>query len=261
MTAARRLWAASYPLVLLVVVWEAAARAGLARPLFLPAFSTVVAQLWPLLQSGDVIEPLLRSVLRALGGLALAAACGIALGIAMARVAWFHWLLDPLVAIAFPAPKIAFVPIFILWFGIGDLSKVLLVAFTCVFPMLVSAYDGARGVSLVLLWSARSMGASPRHLLWQVILPGALPAILAGLRVTVPVSLIVAFTAEMVEGGGGVGAALMYAQRFFETPTVFVYIVLMLLTGVAVDAMMARLRRRVLRWHEDAAPDRAGRQE
>jgi ABC-type nitrate/sulfonate/bicarbonate transport system permease component len=251
MPALRRLWLASYPLILVVVVWEAAARGGLARPIFLPAFSTVVAQALPLAQAGDVVEPLLRSVLRALGGLALATGVGVALGVAMARAAWLNWLLDPLVAIAFPAPKIAFVPIFILWFGIGDLSKVLLVAFTCVFPMMLSAYDGARGVSQVLLWSARSMGASPRHLLWRVVLPGALPALLSGLRVTMPVALITAFTAEMVAGGGGVGAALMYAQRFFETPTVFVYIVLMLLTGVAVDTMMVRVRRHILRWHED----------
>jgi ABC-type nitrate/sulfonate/bicarbonate transport system permease component len=99
------------------------------------------------------------------------------------------------------------------------------------------------------------MGASPRHLLWRVVLPGALPALLSGLRVTMPVALITAFTAEMVAGGGGVGAALMYAQRFFETPTVFVYIVVMLLTGLAVDALMVRLRRRALRWHEDAGAE------
>ncbi len=250
---ARRLWATAYPLLLVVVMWEAAARAGLARPIFLPAFSAVLAQVLPLAQAGELVEPLTRSLARALGGVALASALGVALGIAMARTRWLGWLLDPLVALAFPAPKIAFVPIFVLWFGIGDLSKVLLVAFSCVFPMILAAYDGARGVSQVLLWSARSMGASPRHLLWRVILPGALPAILSGLRVTVPVALIVAFTAEMVAGGGGVGAALMYAQRFFETPTVFVYIVVMLLTGVAVDALMKRLRRRLLRWHDEAA--------
>ncbi len=255
MTAARlsRLGASAVPFVLVVVVWEAAARAGLARPIFLPAFSTVLAQALPLAQAGDLVEPLVRSLARALGGLLLASALGVALGIAMARLRWLDWLLDPLVAIAFPAPKIAFVPIFVLWFGIGDLSKVLLVAFSCVFPMILAAYDGARGVGRVLLWSARSMGASPRHLLWRVILPGALPAILSGLRVTVPVALIVAFTTEMVTGGGGVGAALMYAQRFFETPTVFAYIVVMLLTGVVVDALMLRLRRRLLRWHEEAA--------
>jgi ABC-type nitrate/sulfonate/bicarbonate transport system permease component len=250
-----RAWHATWPLILVVLAWEAAARAGLARPVFLPAFSTVLAQIGPLLHGGDIVEPLLRSLGRALAGLALASLTGVALGVAMARARWLDWLLDPLVAIAFPAPKIAFVPIFVLWFGIGDASKVLLVAFTCVFPMILAAYDGARGVSLVLLWSARSMGATPRHLLWRVVLPGALPAVLSGLRVTMPVALITAFTAEMVAGGGGVGAALMYAQRFFETPTVFVYIVLMLLTGVTVDAMMVRLRHRLLRWHEDAAAE------
>ncbi len=253
--ALQRIGRTAFPLLLVVAAWEIAARAGLARPIFLPAFSTVLGQVGPLFMSGDIVEPLLRSVGRALVGMVLAGVFGIAIGIAMARVRWLDWLLDPLISIAYPAPKIAFVPIFVLWFGIGDLSKVLLVAFTCVFSMIIAAYDGARSVNLVLLWSARSMGATPRHLLWRVVLPGALPAILSGLRVTMPVALIIAFTAEMVAGGGGVGAALMYAQRFFETPTVFVYILLMLLTGMAVDALMVRLRHRILRWHEDAATE------
>jgi ABC-type nitrate/sulfonate/bicarbonate transport system permease component len=159
------------------------------------------------------------------------------------------------VALGFPAPKIAFVPIFILWFGIDHLSKILLVAFSCIFPIILSAHHGAAAVNPKLIWSAQAMGSSERQILWRVVLPAALPALFSGLRVTVPLALITAFTAEMVAGGGGVGAALMFAQRFFETPTVFFYILVMLTSGLVLDHALLALRRRLIGWAGDSALD------
>jgi ABC-type nitrate/sulfonate/bicarbonate transport system permease component len=159
--------------------------------------------------------------------------------------------LDPLVSLGFPSPKIAFIPIFILWFGIDHLSKILLVAFTCVFPMIVATHHGASAVSRTAIWSAEAMGTPERKLLSRIILPASLPYIFSGVRVTLPVALITAFTAEMVAGGGGVGGALMFAQRFFQTPTVFVYILVMLLTGFVLDRLMLQVRARVIPWHEE----------
>jgi ABC-type nitrate/sulfonate/bicarbonate transport system permease component len=170
----------------------------------------------------------------------------------MARSRFANWALDPLVSLVFPAPKIAFVPIFILWFGIEDLSKILLVAFTCVFPMIVATYHGAVAVSRTVIWSAEAMGTPEGKLLYRIILPAALPSIFSGIRVTLPVALIIGFTAEMIAGGGGVGAALMFAQRFFETQTVFVYIIVMLTTGFVFDRLMLRLRSRVIPWDEES---------
>ena len=243
----------SYPLLLVIAVWEIAARAGLVRPLFLPAFTIVLEQLWVLLVEGEIVGPLLVSLYRAFAGLALAVVLGVAAGLLMARSRWAHWALDPLVSLGFPAPKIAFVPIFILWFGIDHLSKILLVAFTCVFPMIVATYHGAVAVSRTAIWFAQAMGTSERKLLTRVILPAAQPAIFSGIRVTVPVALIIAFTAEMIAGGGGVGAALMFAQRFFQTPTVFAYILVMLATGFVFDLLMLRLRHWLIPWDEEAA--------
>jgi len=99
------------------------------------------------------------------------------------------------------------------------------------------------------------MGTPERRLLWRIVLPASLPSLFSGLRVTLPVTLITAFTAEMVAGGGGVGAALMFAQRFFETPTVFVYLLVMLLTGFILDKLLLVVRGRVVGWHEEAAHD------
>lgn len=239
------------PLLLLAAAWEAVAALGLTRPIFLPRLTTVVAQGAVLLAEGQVVGALATSLYRAFAGLALAVAAGVLVGIAMTRVRWVAWLADPLVALGFPSPKITFLPIFILWFGIDHLAKILLVAFTCVFPMVVAAHHGAAGVNQTWIWSARAMGTPERRLLWRVVLPAALPYLFNGLRVTLPVALITAFTAEMVAGGGGVGAALMFAQRFFETPTVFVYLLVMLLSGFVLDRLLLALRAWVLRWHEE----------
>ena len=243
----------SYPLLLVLAAWEMVARAGLIRPLFLPPVTTVLEQFWVLLLEGEIIGPLLVSLYRAFAGLALAVIFGVLAGLLMARSKWANWAIDPLVSLGFPAPKIAFVPIFILWFGIDHLSKILLVAFTCIFPMIVATHHGAMAVSRTVIWSAEAMGTPERKLLYRIILPAAQPYIFSGLRVTMPVALIIAFTAEMIAGGGGVGAALMFAQRFFQTPTVFVYILVMLATGFVFDLLMLRLRRWLIPWEEEEA--------
>ncbi len=236
--------------VVLIVLWEGAARAGLVRPVFLPAFSTVLATLWQAAADGGLAVDVGTSLMRSATGLALALAAGVTLGIAMARVKALHWLLDPLVAIGFPAPKIAFMPLFILWFGINSVSKILLVAFACVFPLMIGAYDAARAVNRVIIWSALSMGTSPSRLLFRVMLPACLPRIFAAFRVAVPVALINTFIAEMVAGGGGMGDTLMYAQRYFDTPTVFAYIIVMLLLGLATDRLILMAQRRLLAWND-----------
>lgn len=249
----RALWRMAvylYPLILVIAAWYAVVRWGMARPMFLPSPEAVVTQFWSLVRSDDVVMPVLLSLYRAFAGLALAVTVGILLGVSMARSAWVRRAMDPLVAFAFPAPKIAFMPIFILWFGIDSWSKILLVAFTCVFPMIIATYEGAIGVPHVVLWSAQAMGTTRTRMLTRIVLPAAVPHIFSGVRVTVPVALITAYTAEMVGGGGGLGAALMYAQRFFETPTVFVCIVLMLLSGVIVDRLVVAARNRLVPWQD-----------
>jgi ABC-type nitrate/sulfonate/bicarbonate transport system permease component len=248
---ALRFVARSYSILLVLLAWEFATRLQLVRPLFLPDPTTVIQQFWVLLGEGEVFEPLAVSLYRAFAGLVLAVVFGVFAGLLMARSRTAHWAFDPLVSLAFPAPKIAFVPIFVLWFGIDDLSKILLVAFTCIFPIVVATYHGAAAVSRILIWSAEAMGTPERHLLYRVILPASLPYVFSGIRVTVPVALITAFTAEMISGGGGVGAALVYAQRFFQTPTVFVYIVVMLATGFIFDLVILRLRTWLIPWEDE----------
>jgi len=236
--------------LLFITLWEIAARIHVAPAILLPPFSIVAAQLWQSTLDGTLAADLSISLARAFCGLALATGGGVVLGLLMARNRTIEWLVDPLVALGFPSPKIAFIPIFILWFGIESLSKVLLVTFACVFPVIIGTYSAARAVSRQFIWSALSLGSNRFSLFRHVILPACYPRIFTTFRIVVPVGLITTFTAEMVAGGGGMGATLIYSQRFFESPTVFAYIVVMLAVGLVVDAVMRRFQNRFLRWAE-----------
>ena len=231
-----------------IVLWEAVARAGLTPALFLPPFTKVISEWWAVCADGSLPLDLAVSLSRAAVGLGLATAIGVPLGIAMARSRFLHWLFDPVIALAFPSPKIAFLPIFILWFGIYSLSKILLVAFACIFPILSGSFAAASSVNRVWIWSAASLGTARFAMLFRIVLPAAWPRIFASLRVALPVSLITTFTAEMVSGGGGMGATLMYSQRFFESPTVFAYILTMLGVGLLLDALMLRIQAAFPAW-------------
>jgi ABC-type nitrate/sulfonate/bicarbonate transport system permease component len=236
--------------LIVLAAWEIAARAHMAPPILLPAFSTVALALAAHVADGSLFGDLALSLYRAFAGLALAGVIGVTSGMLMARSRLANWLVDPVVALAFPSPKIAFLPVFILWFGIESLSKILLVAFACVFPLIIGTYSAVRSLNRIYLWSAASLGTSRTALFTHVILPACYPRIFTTLRIALPVALITTFTAEMVAGGGGVGATLVYSQRFFESPTVFAYILVMLCVGLLLDAATVQFQRRFLAWAE-----------
>jgi ABC-type nitrate/sulfonate/bicarbonate transport system permease component len=173
--------------LLFFAIWEATARAHLAPPILLPPFTVVAAQLVRVIADGSLLADLILSLYRAFAGLASAAASGVLIGMLMARSRTVHWLMDPIVALGFPSPKIAFLPVFILWFGIESLSKILLVAFACVLPIIIGTYSAARAVNRVLLWSAFSLGTTQQDLLTRVVLPACYPRIFVTLRIALPV--------------------------------------------------------------------------
>ena len=244
-------WRSVVSVLLFVAFWEIAARSHVAPAILLPPFSVVAEQLWRSTLDGTLVADLSLSLGRAICGLLLATVGGVILGLLMARNRAIEWLADPLVALGFPSPKIAFLPIFILWFGIESLSKILLVAFACIFPVIIGTYSAARAVSRLFVWSALSLGSGRLSLLLHVILPACYPRIFTTFRIAVPVGLITTFTAEMVAGGGGMGGTLIYSQRFFESPTVFAYIVVMLAVGLVFDAARRRFQHRFLSWAEE----------
>jgi ABC-type nitrate/sulfonate/bicarbonate transport system permease component len=243
-----RLAAATYSLVLVAVAWEAVARAGVVPFFFLPPLSVVAGTFAAQLADGVLVSEAGLTLFRALSGFAIAVGVGVTLGIGMARSRAVHWFFDPIVAVGLSVPSLTLVPAFVLWFGIGHASKIVLVALSCVWSMTVSTYNGARGVDTRLVWSARAMGTPERKLLWKVVIPAATPYIFNGMQVTLPISLIVAFVFEMVAGGGGLGFLEIMAARFFKAPDLFAALVAILLVGFGLDRVLRLLRSRVLLW-------------
>lgn len=241
-------------LTLLVVLaaWEGVARAGVVSSFLLPPLSVVVERVWDDTLSGDLLTNLGLTLYRGLLGFAIAGSAGVALGIVMARSRAFRWFFDPIVSVGFPMPKIAFLPVFMLWFGLYDASKLTMIVFSAIFPVVVATVASTEGVEKELIWSARSLGAGERRLLWEVVLPAALPQILTGLQVALPVALIVAIVTEMLMGGAGLGGAMINASRFADSPGVFAGIVEIAVAGFALVRGIALLRRHLLRWHQEA---------
>ena len=237
---------------LLIAAWEIVARSGTVTPYLLPSVGTVVSRIWDDAVAGDLWTNMILTLYRAFAGFAIAAIIGVAVGFAMARSRIANWFFDPLISVGFPMPKIAFLPVIILWLGTFDVSKISMVVFETTFPVVTGTLVGIAGVERELIWSARNMGASEREVLRQVVLPAALPQIMTGLQVALPLALIVAVVSEMVMGGYGLGGAMMTAYRFANSAGVFAGIVEIAAVGWVVVKLMAVLRRRLLLWHAEA---------
>lgn len=240
-------------LILLLVAWEGFARSGAVSAFLLPPFSVVMERVWDDTISGDLPINLWQTLYRMAVGFGIAAALGIVLGILIARSRAARWFFDPIVSVAFPMPKIAFLPVFMLWFGLYDASKIMMIVFSAVFPVVTATVTSTTGVEKEMLWSARSLGASERRLLWEIVLPAALPQILTGLQVALPVSMIVAVVTEILMGGAGIGGAMIQASRFADSPGVFAGIVEIAVAGYCFVRGIALLRRHLLAWHQESS--------
>jgi len=248
-----RLMIASWlPIVALLAAWEITSRSGVVTPFALPAFSIVVDRIVNDAVNGDLFLNIGLTLWRSAAGFVLAGALGILIGIAMGRSAAARWFFDPLVSVGFPMPKIAFLPIVILWLGFFDMSKITMVVISTVFPVITATLVGIQGVEKELIWSARSLGTSERRMLRDVILPAALPQILTGLQVALPIALIVCIITEIAMGGYGLGGAMQQASRFADSRGVFAGIVETTIVGYILIKGMAMLRRRLLIWHQEA---------
>jgi len=236
----------------LVIAWELAARLHVTTDFLLPSFSTVVRRLASDTMSGQLPTALAYTLYRALLGFALAGGLGVIIGILIARVPLARWFFDPLVSVGLPVPKIAFLPVFVLWYGVFDESKILMVAFSAIFPVIVEAAAATESVDRILIWSARGLGAGERRLLWEIALPAAFPQIMTGLQVALPISLIVAVLTEMAMGGEGLGGTMMQAMRFADSPGVFAGIIAIAIAGSVLVKAMEIIRRRLLVWHSEA---------
>jgi NitT/TauT family transport system permease protein len=244
----RRRFAASLAFAVLFGVWELAARAGWVSPIFLPAPSAVLDALVELARGGELARHLAISLQRIALGWTLGTALGIAAGFAIGLFSLARSVGIPLVSALFPIPKIALLPLMILWFGIGETSKVVTIALGVFFPTAIATYSGVDSVPRNLIRMAQSFGLPSADIVRKVVLPGALPAILAGFRITAAVALILLVSAEMIGAERGIGQFTLQAGNLSIPEDLLAGIVVIAILGLVVGTVISRLEKRLLRW-------------
>lgn len=241
-------------ILVLLAAWLIAGQFALVRPFLLPPLPDVAMHIIRDVATGAFFTDAGLTLYRTAIGFALACALGIPIGILIAFNRGLRWFADPLISVGFPMPKIAFLPIFMLWFGVYDLSKIVMIAFASIFTITAAAEAGTRGVDKYLIWSARFMGTSKLAIFHEVILPASLPQLMTGLQVALPIALITTVATEMLMGGAGLGGAMMAAGSYADSTGIYAGIVETSLVGAVAVAAMAQLRKWLLRWSAEFNP-------
>jgi len=236
------------PLLILAAAWELSSRLGLVSPLALPPLSDVVSAWIDMIKDGELVTNGVTSIYRAFAGLALAVVIGGVLGIAMAWFKPVNVLLAPIVEIFYPLPKSALIPVTVIWLGFGDGSKILLIFLGCMLPVTIGAFNGARSSERHLVWSARSMGASRLRMLWDVVVPSAMPELLNGIRTALALSFILLVSSELIVAQKGFGYLIgsLGANGTYDAMYAVVFTVAFL--GFAADRVYLLITKRALAW-------------
>jgi ABC-type nitrate/sulfonate/bicarbonate transport system permease component len=238
------------PLFLLALAWEAAVRLGLVSADLLPPLSAVAGAWWNLALDPDLWRNTAASLYRGGAGLAAAVAFGGALGIGMAWWRPVNALASPLVEMLYPMPKSALIPVTALWLGFGDGSKILLIFLGCMLPVTLGAFNGARSCEQALVWSARSMGASRLRVLWDVVVPSALPELLNGIRTALALSFILLVSSELIVARAGLGYLIGFLGEGGVYDAMFAVVLMVAVLGFFADRLYMLAANRVLRWRE-----------
>jgi NitT/TauT family transport system permease protein len=240
------------PLILIGVLWEAATFGGLINTAFLPSPAMIFVALADLLSGGEIAKNLFVTLFRAATGLALGAISGVWLGLTMARSAKFRAWVTPIVGGTYSLPKSALIPLFALWFGIGNVTAICAVYLACLLPMIVNTFQGVVSTPKVLIWSAQALGTGERQLLTQIYLRHALPDILTGLRIALGFSFVLAISAEMIASTSGIGKLVFLYGENGAYDYMFAAIACVVFVAFLCDRVMLAVSDRYLRWHESA---------
>lgn len=263
--AARRKWPPRWPLsrqltlslatlLILLAVWWAVTRLQLIAPLFLPAPQQVWHQLLTIaspigFMDATLWQHLAASLTRMVIALLAAVVIGVPIGILMGLNDTLRGILDPLIELYRPVPPLAYLPLMVIWFGIGETSKILLIYLAIFAPVTMSALAGVKSARQVRLRAARSLGASRWQVLWLVVLPGALPEILTGIRIGLGVGWSTLVAAELIAATRGLGFMVQSAGEFLATDVVLAGIATIALIAFALELGLRALQRRLTPWH------------
>lgn len=235
--------------LLLIAIWQLASSTGLLESRILPAPSAVVVAFWDLLISGELWRHVQVSAGRALLGLLIGGGLGLLLGLLNGSSRVASNLLDTTLQMIRNIPALALIPLVILWFGIDESAKLFLVAIGVFFPIYINTYHGIRSVDPQLIEMGKSYGLTRWQLYKEIILPGAMPSILVGLRFALGLVWVLLIVAETISAQSGIGYMTMNAREFLQTDVVLVGILLYALLGKLADVLAQVLERYLLRWH------------
>jgi len=238
------------PLLLLAVAWEAVSRLGIVSSGTLPPLSQVLVAWVDLARDGELLTNGLASLYRLGAGLFLSIVVGAGLGIAMAWWKPVNVVISPIVELFYPMPKSALIPVTVLWLGFSDASKILLIFLGCMLPVTLGAYNGARSSDRTLVWSARSMGARRLRMLWDVVVPSAMPELLNGIRTALALSFILLVSSELIQARQGLGYLIGYLGDNGSYEPMFAVVLTVAFLGFAADRAYQLIVQRVLRWRE-----------
>ena len=235
-------------IVLLLGVWEFVADTKIVHSPSLPPVSAILAQWLHLILNGTLFAQLGPSLGRIAAGYISAVVVGVAIGLAMGYYRTAYNLLEPLTELLRPIPSPAYIPLAIIFLGLGDEMKVFVVFFACIFPILLNTYAGVSAIDPVQLNTGRTFRLSRAQIVRKIVLPAALPSILTGMRISVGLALIVVVIAEMVASNTGIGAFILNAQRFFNVTDMYAGIFTLALLGYALNAAFLYAEARLLRY-------------
>ncbi len=251
--------------VLLIILWEAGSRYGLFSEVLLPSPTAVAAKWWayllPLqslepsqsylawLVSGEMLHDAYSSLFRVIAGFLIGAGLALPLGLLMGASTRIYDLFNPLMQILRPIPPIAYIPLAILWFGLGNPPSFFLIAIGAFFPVLMNTIAGVRQVDGIYLRAARNLGVNQWTMFTRVILPAATPYILAGVRIGIGTAFIVVIVSEMIAVNDGLGFRILEAREFMWSDKIIAGMITIGLLGLFIDTAVSRLNNHLLRWH------------
>ncbi|MCG6879221.1 MAG: ABC transporter permease [Deltaproteobacteria bacterium] len=231
-------------------LWEVLGRSGLVPPLFLPGFSAVLASGYEMVANGEIFGHLFASLWRIGWGFFLGAGAGIVTGVAVGYFQLADDIARPLVAATYPIPKIAILPLLILWLGIGEGSKVAVIALGVFFPVVINVRAGVRNVDPLLIKAALSLGSGPFNVIRRVILPMTLPMMFAGLKLGVGIALLLVVTAEMIAADKGIGFLILSSADLMQTTRLLFGIMVVSGLGISFAWILDRLEQLLIPWRE-----------
>lgn len=229
-----------------LVAWELLGSAGM-LPRYLSAPSAILAALWEIALTGELFVALAASLYRVSVGFALGTAAGVVVGLGAGILPGVRHFFDPLVSFLYSIPKIAFLPVFLLLFGLGHASKIAIIAFSGFFPVFVASRHAVLSVNRLLIWAARNMGTPERTIFFRVMIPGAAPQLFAGIRIGLAHAFVVLFAAELIGSKVGLGTIISYGEEWVRFDLMFAGIVCFAVLGFLSDRILLAIRSRVLK--------------